>query len=105
MRELAVCVGFDIAPYRRQIDAAAEAAGFTARYYPGAEALAPAIGDFEVIYGHPDPPCWGVPRACGGCAATSPGWSGTWTRVSGPIRAASSPTAPGPTAPRSQNIF
>ena len=25
MRELAVCVGFDIAPYRRQIDAAAEA--------------------------------------------------------------------------------
>ena len=55
MRELAVCVGFDIDPYRRQIDAAAEAAGFTVRYYPGAEALAPAIGDFEVIYGHPDP--------------------------------------------------
>ena len=103
MRELAVCVGFDIAPYRRQIDAAAEAAGFTARYYPGAEALAPEIGDFEVIYGHPDPALLG--RACGGCAATSPGWSGTWTRASGPIRAASSPTAPGPTAPRSQNIF
>ena len=44
MRELAVCVGFDIAPYRRQIDAAAEAAGFTARYYPGAEALARRSG-------------------------------------------------------------
>ena len=32
MRELAVCVGFDIAPYRRQIDAAAEAAGITPPY-------------------------------------------------------------------------
>jgi len=41
--------------YRRQIDAAAEAAGFMVHYYDTQAALTPHIGDYEVLFGHPVP--------------------------------------------------
>lgn len=55
MRKLAVCVTFMNEKYRRQIDAAAEAAGFMVRYYDTQAALTPHIGDYEVLFGHPVP--------------------------------------------------
>ena len=55
MRKLAVCVTFMNEKYRRQIDAAAEAAGFMVHYYDTQAALTPHIGDYEVLYGHPVP--------------------------------------------------
>ena len=55
MRELAVCVTFMNEKYRRQIDAAAEAAGFMVHYYDTQAALTPHIGDYEVLFGHPVP--------------------------------------------------
>ena len=55
MRKLAVCVSFMNDTYRRQIDAAAEAAGFVAHYYDTQAGLTPHIGDYEVLYGHPAP--------------------------------------------------
>ena len=55
MRKLAVCVSFMNDTYRRQIDAAAEAAGFVAHYYDTQAALTPHIGDYEVLFGHPVP--------------------------------------------------
>lgn len=56
MRKLAVNVGFMNGRYRRQLETAAEKAGFAADFFDsGSGALAPRIGDYEVIYGHPDP--------------------------------------------------
>ena len=55
MRKLAVCVTFMNEKYRRQIDAAAEAAGFVVHYYDTQAALTPHIGDYEVLFGHPVP--------------------------------------------------
>ena len=55
MRKLAVCVSFMNDTYRRQIDAAAEAAGFVAHYYDTQAGLTPHIGDYEVLFGHPVP--------------------------------------------------
>lgn len=55
MRKLAVCVTFMNEKYRRQIDAAAEAAGFMVHYYDTQAALTPHIGDYEVLFGHPVP--------------------------------------------------
>lgn len=55
MRKLAVCVTFMNEKYRRQIDAAAEAAGFMVHYYDSQAALTPHIGDYEVLFGHPVP--------------------------------------------------
>lgn len=55
MRKLAVCVNFMNEKYRRQIDAAANAAGFVAHYYDTQAALTPHIGDYEVLFGHPVP--------------------------------------------------
>lgn len=55
MRKLAVCVTFINEKYRRQIDAAAEAAGFMVHYYDTQAALTPHIGDYEVLFGHPVP--------------------------------------------------
>lgn len=55
MRKLAVCVTFMKEKYRRQIDAAAEAAGFMVHYYDTQAALTPHIGDYEVLFGHPVP--------------------------------------------------
>lgn len=55
MRKLAVCVDFMNEKYRRQIDAAADAAGFVVHYYDTQAALTPHIGDYEVLFGHPVP--------------------------------------------------
>ena len=55
MRKLAVCVTFMNEKYRRQIDAAAETAGFMVHYYDTQAALTPHIGDYEVLFGHPVP--------------------------------------------------
>ena len=55
MRKLAVCVTFMNERYRRQIDAAAETAGFVAHYYDTQAGLTPHIGDYEVLFGHPVP--------------------------------------------------
>ena len=55
MRKLAVCVDFMNERYRRQITAAAGAAGLAVDYYDTPAALAPHIGDYEVIFGHPAP--------------------------------------------------
>ena len=55
MRKLAVCVTFMNEKYRRQIDAAAEAAGFVVHYSDTQAALTPHIGDYEVLFGHPVP--------------------------------------------------
>lgn len=55
MRRLAVCVDFMNDTYRRRIDGAAAQWGFLAHYYDSQAALAPHIGDYEVLYGHPAP--------------------------------------------------
>lgn len=55
MRKLAVCVDFMNERYRRQITAAAGAAGLAVDYYDTPAALASHIGDYEVIFGHPAP--------------------------------------------------
>lgn len=55
MRNIAVFVEFTDETCRRMIDEAAGKAGFTVRYFDGPAALAPYIGEFEVLYGHPAP--------------------------------------------------
>ena len=58
MRKIAIYVNFMNDAYRQRIDSTAKSLGFIPEYYDGAcdEArLAAAIGEYEIIYGHPTP--------------------------------------------------
>lgn len=54
MRKIACYVNFADTACRNRIGGAAEKLGFTVDYYDSNEALAENIGDYEVIFGHPD---------------------------------------------------
>lgn len=53
MRKIGVCVGFMNELFRRRIEAAAR--GYSVVFLESREELAERIGEFEVIFGHPDP--------------------------------------------------
>ncbi len=53
MRKIGVCVGFINESFRRRIEAAAR--GFSVDFLGSEEELAARIGEFEVVFGHPDP--------------------------------------------------
>lgn len=55
MRKIACYISFANETYRAEINAAAEKLGFSVDYYESSEALEANIGDYEVIFGHPDP--------------------------------------------------
>ena len=61
MKKLAVYIGFLNDRYRAQLRTAAESLGFAVDFYDSSDgsgdgrALAASIGDYEVIFGHPDP--------------------------------------------------
>lgn len=55
MKKIGVCADFITESHRRQINEAAERAGFSAAYFEKQEALAEEIGDFEVLFGYISP--------------------------------------------------
>ena len=55
MKNIAVCANFINEAHRRQIDVAAEKAGFTVTYFETNDALAEEAADFEVIFGYISP--------------------------------------------------
>ncbi|MDE7261191.1 MAG: D-2-hydroxyacid dehydrogenase [Oscillospiraceae bacterium] len=55
MKNIAVCAEFIDESHRRQINAAAEKAGFSVSYFETQAALAEEIADFEVVYGYIPP--------------------------------------------------
>ena len=55
MRKLGVCANFINDNYRRRITEAAESWGFAPTFYPDPQAIEPDLGEYEVIFGRPDP--------------------------------------------------
>lgn len=55
MKNIAVCADFVTEPYRRQINEAAEKAGFSVTYFESQAALGEKIADFEVLFGYIPP--------------------------------------------------